>query len=154
MASMYKGVFENEEFLSHVDADQYTRLLSRDDLNAPSETFVFKSVMQWIKYKKEERMTVAAEVIGAVRLGLVDIRKIIEELDTQEMKQIPEIFNLVYETLVHRYSPSNLSKFALEKAKPRSMSQVTTSFYLTARTGLVFLGLISKQMKNVNKSNL
>ena len=144
MASMYKDVCENEEFLSHVDADQYTRLLSRDDLSAPSETFVFKSVMQWIKYKREERMTVAAEVIGAVRLGLVDIRKIIEELDTQEMKQIPEIFNLVYETLVHRYSPSNLSKFALEKAKPRSMSQVTTSFYLTARTGLVFLGLISK----------
>ena len=109
-----------------MDADQYTRLLTRDDLNAPSETFVFKSVMQWIKYKKEERMTVAAEVIGAVRLGLVDIRKIIEELNTEEMKQIPEIFSLVYETLVHSYSPSNSSKFALEKAKPTSMSQVTT----------------------------
>ena len=97
MASMYKEVCENEEFLSHIDADQLSHLLSRDDLSAPSETFVFKSVMQWIKYKKEERMTVAADVIGAVRLGLVDIRKIIEELDTEEMKQIPEIFSLVYD---------------------------------------------------------
>ena len=35
-------------------------LLSRDDLSAPSETFVFKSVMQWIKHKKKERMAVAA----------------------------------------------------------------------------------------------
>ena len=143
MAYIYKEICESEEFLSHVDADQYTRLLSRDDLSAPSETFVFKSVMQWIKHKKEERMAVAAKVIGAVRLGLVDIRKIIEELDTEEMKQIPEIFSLVYETLVHNYSPSNSSKFALEKAKPRSMSQVTTSLCLTARTS-VFSSTISR----------
>ena len=128
MASMYKEVCENEEFLSHVDANQYSSLLSRDDLSAPSETFVFKSVMQWIKHKKEERMAVASKVIGGVRLGLVDIREIIEELNTEEMKQIPEIFSLVYETLVHSYSPSSRSKFALEKAKPRFMSQVTTIF--------------------------
>ena len=129
MASMYKEVCENEEFLSHVDANQYSSLLSRDDLSAPSETFVFKSVMQWIKHKKEERMAVASKVIGGVRLGLVDIREIIEELNTEEMKQIPEIFSLVYETLVHSYSPSNRSKFALEKAKPRFMSQVTTILF-------------------------
>ena len=144
---MYKGVCENEEFLSHVDADQHTRLLSRDDLSAPSETFIFKSVMQWINYKKEERMTVAAKVIGAVRLVLVDIRKIIEELNTEEMKQIPEIFSLVYETLVHSYSPSNSSKFALEKAKPRSMSQVTTISLLTARTYRLSFLRINKQNK-------
>ena len=128
MASMYKDVCENEEFLSHVDANQYSSLLCRDDLSAPSETFAFKSVMQWIKHKKEERMSVASKVIGSVRLGLVDIREILEELNTEEMKQIPEIFSLVYETLVHSYSPSNRSKFALEKAKPRFMSQVTTIF--------------------------
>ena len=128
MASMYKDVCDSEEFLSHVDVNQYSSLLSRDDLSAPSETFVFKSVMQWIKHKKEERMAVASKVMGSVRLGLVDIREIIEELNTEEMKQIPEIFSLVYETLVHSYSPSNRSKFALEKAKPRFMSQVTTIF--------------------------
>ena len=140
MASMYKDVCENEEFLSHVDANQYSNLLSRDDLSAPSETFVFKLVMQWIKHKKEERMSVASKVIESVRLGLVDIREIIEELNTEEMKQIPEIFSLVYETLVHSYSPSNRSKFALEKAKPRFMSQVTANFLRTS----VFLGLISR----------
>ena len=143
MAYIYKEISESEEFLSHIDADKLLNLLSRDDLSAPSETFVFKSVMQWIKHKKEERMAVAAKVIGAVRLGLVDIRKIIEELDTEEMKQIPEIFSLVYETLVHNCSPSNSSKFALEKAKPRSMSQVTTSLCLTARSS-VFLSTISR----------
>lgn len=80
MASLFTDVGEREEFLSSIDEDQLLSLLSRDDLNAPSETFVFKSVMQWIKHKKEERMAVASKVIGAVRLGLVDVKVVIEEL--------------------------------------------------------------------------
>ena len=124
MASMYKDVCENEEFLSYIDADQYSSLLSRDDLSAPSETFVFKSVMQWIKHKKKERMAVAAKVIGAVRLGLVDIRDVIGGLDAEEMQQVPEIHMLLHESLLHNNRPLNSSKFALEKAKPRSMEPV------------------------------
>ena len=87
MASMFKDISVGEEFLIHIDADQLFSLLSRDDLNTPSETFVFKSVMQWFKHKKEERMAVAAKVIGAVRLGLVDIRVVIEELNAEEMQR-------------------------------------------------------------------
>ena len=124
MASMYKDICETEEFLSLINADQLLKLLSRDDLSSPTESFVFKSVMQWIKYKKEERMAVAAKVIGAVRLGLVDIKDVIEELNTEEMQSVPEIHMLVYDTFLYNYSPSNSSKFAQEKAKPRSMSPV------------------------------
>ena len=127
VASVYKDVCETEDFLSHIDADQYSSLLSRDDLSTPSETFVFTSVMQWIKHKKEERMAVAAKVIGAVRLGLVDIRDVIEELDAEEMQQVPEIHMLLHESLLHNNRPLNGSKFALEKAKPRSMKPVRTN---------------------------
>ena len=67
---------------------QLCSLLSRDYLSAPSETFIFKSVIQWIKHKKEERKAVAVKVIGAVRLGLVDIKVVIEELNTEECKEI------------------------------------------------------------------
>ena len=133
MAYIYKESCESEEFLSHVDADQYTRLLSRDDLSAPSETFVFKSVMLWIKHKKEERISFAAKVIGAVRLGLVDIRELIEELHTEEMQRMPEIHMLLYESLLHNNRPSNSSKFASMHAKPRAMNPVRRSFYFTAR---------------------
>ena len=133
MAYIYKEICESEEFLSHVDADQYTRLLCRDDLSAPSETFVFKSVMLWIKHKKEERISFAAKVIGAVRLGLVDIRELIEELDTEEMQRLPEIHMLLYESLLHNNRPSNSSKFASMHAKPRAMNPVRRSFYFTAR---------------------
>ena len=68
MASMYKEICESGEFLSYIDADQLSSLLSRDNLSAPSESFVFKSVIQWIKYKKKERMAFAAKVIRVVRL--------------------------------------------------------------------------------------
>ena len=129
MAYIYKEICESEEFLSHVDADQYTRLLSRDDLSAPSETFVFKSVMQWIKHKKEERMTAAAKVIGAVRLGLVDIKDLIEELNTEEMQTVPEIHTLLFDSAIYHHNPSNTSKFATEKAKLRSTTPVSIELY-------------------------
>ena len=123
MASMYKEVCESEEFLSHIDADQFSNLLSRDDLSAPSETFVFKSVMQWVKHKKEERMAVAAKVIGSVRLGLVNIREVIKELNSEEMKQVPEIHTLLHESLLYSYIPSS-SEFGEEKGRMRSSGSV------------------------------
>ena len=125
MASVYKEICESEEFFCHVDADQYTRLICRDDLSALSETFVLKSVMQWIRYKKEERMAVAAKVIGEVRLRLVDMRDLIEELNTEAIQRVPEIHTLLFEWFLHHYSPSNTSKFATEKAKLRSTSPVS-----------------------------
>ena len=134
MASMYEDVCESEEFLSYINAEQFLSILGRDDLGAPSETFVFKSVMQWIKHKKEERMAVAAKVIGAVRLGLVDIEEMIEELNTDEMQQVPEIRMHLHESLIHKCRPSNSSKFAAEKTEPRqlarSMSPVRKSVLL------------------------
>ena len=128
MGSMFKEVCESEEFLSQINADQLSSLLSRDDLSAPSESFVFKSVMQWIKYKKEERMAVAAKVIGAVRLGLVDIKEVIEELNTEEMQRVPEIHMLLHESLLHFSKPLSSSKFAVEKAKLRSTGPVSRCF--------------------------
>ena len=129
MAYIYKEICESEEFLSHVDADQYTHLLRRDDLSAPSETFVFKSVMQWIKHKKEERMTTEAKVIGAVRLGMVDIQALIEELNTEEMQTVPETHTLLFDSAIYHHNPSNTSKFATEKAKLRSTSPVSIELY-------------------------
>ena len=62
MASMYKDVCETKEFLTHINADQLLSLLGRDDFNSPSEAFVFKSAMKWIRHKREERMAVAGKV--------------------------------------------------------------------------------------------
>jgi len=69
-------------------------------------------------------MAVAAKVIGAVRLGLVDIKEVIAELNTEEMQRVPEVQALVSQLLLHSHMPSPSSKFAVEKAKPRLMSPV------------------------------
>ena len=70
-------------------------------------------------------MPVAAKVIGAVRLGLVNIKDLIEELETDEMQQVPEIHMLLYESLLHFARPSNSSNFAKEKAQRRSRGRVS-----------------------------
>lgn len=81
--------------------------------------------------KKDKLQDVAAvvfksKVIGAVRLGLVDIRVVIEELDTEaEMQRIPEIAKQLHEVLI--YNNSRSPNFAVEKVKPRSMKAVGKS---------------------------
>ena len=67
----------------------------------------------------------AGKVIGAVRLGLVDIRDVIKELNTPEMKAVPEIFMLLHESLLYSYIPSS-SAFGEQKAKVRSLGLVRT----------------------------
>ncbi|CAH3138697.1 unnamed protein product [Pocillopora meandrina] len=122
MASMYKDVCETKEFQSHIIGDQLLSLLGRDDLNSPSEAFVFKSALKWIRHKREERMAVVGKVIGAVRLGLVDVKIVIEELKTEEMQQFPEVNMHLQESMIHHIIPSH--EFAAEKVKPRSMRPV------------------------------
>ena len=134
MASMYKDICEKKEFLSDMNVDVLSALLCRDDLRTPSENFVFKSVTHWIKYRKGERLDVRAKVIGAVRLGLVDSKDVIEEkLDTVEMKAIPEINMLLQEALIRNCRPSRSSALALEKGKPRSMTSVGEKVFKFAR---------------------
>ncbi|KAL9986284.1 hypothetical protein ACROYT_G000407 [Oculina patagonica] len=87
--------------------------------------------MQWIKHKKEERMAVAAKVLGAVRLGLVDIRVVIEELGTEEMQRVPEINMHLQESMMHSHMPSHNSKFAGEKTKPRLTGKVLVAIHPT-----------------------
>ena len=123
MASMYKDVCESKEFLSHINGDQLLSLLGRDDLNSPSEAFVFKSALKWIRHKREERMAFAGKVIGAVRLGLVDVKIVIEELKTEEMQRFPEVNMHLQESMMHHIMPSH--EFAAEKVKPRSMRPVS-----------------------------
>ena len=125
VAKMFTDVCERREFLTHIGGNQLDSLLSRDDLNAPSETFVFKSVMQWIKHKKKERMAVAAKVIGAVRLGLADIKVVITTLNTKEMKEVPLIYTQVHEAAIYKHRPSHKPQAASQQTKPRSKNPVS-----------------------------
>ena len=123
MALNYQDICESKEFLTHMSTEKFFSLLSRDDLTAPSETFVFKSVMQWIKHKKRERMAGAAKVIGAVRLGLVDIEVLINELNTRDFQRLPDVHKILFDAAIYFHVPSQVPAFA-KKSKPRAPSQV------------------------------
>ena len=83
--------------------------------------WIFKSVMQWIKFKK-------AKVIGAVCLGLVDIKHVMKELNTEQIKQVPEINVLLNESLLYSHIPSS-STFGEEKTKLRSSGPVRNALF-------------------------
>ena len=124
MALNYQDICESKEFLTYMSTEKFFSLLSRDDLTAPTETFVFKSVMQWIKHKKSERMAVAAKVIGAVRLGLVDMKVLIHELNTYDMQRLPDIHRILFDAAIYFHVPSQVPRFA-GKSNPRTPSQVS-----------------------------
>jgi len=54
----------------------------------------------------------------------VDIKEVIEELNTEEMQRVPEIHMLLRESLLYFSKPLSSSKFAVEKAKLRSTGPV------------------------------
>ena len=82
--------------------------------------------MQWIKHKKRERMAVAAKVIGAVRLGLVDIEVLIHELNTRDFKWLPDIHEILFDAAIYFHVPSQVPTFST-KSKPRAPSQVRSA---------------------------
>ena len=129
VATKFQDICHSEEFLSQMNADQLISILKRDDLYVPSETFVFKSVMRWVHYRKEERMPFAAKVIDAVRLGLVDITTLIEELNTKDFQQVSKIQKILFEASIYFNAPSQMTQFS-EKAKPRAMSRVSKSLHI------------------------
>ena len=85
IALVFKEATESEEFLERIQVKNLLSLLQRNDLTAPSETFVFEAVIKWIYYDKEERLGEAANLIRALRLGLVDIAVLITELRRPEL---------------------------------------------------------------------
>jgi len=73
----------------------------------------------------------------------VDIKVVIEELDTEEMKGVPEISMQLHEALVHKNMPSHNSKFAITKPKLRSMKEVRGPFVLKREMFVMFCPIYS-----------
>ena len=66
-------------------------------------------------------MEAASKVIGAVRLSLVDVKVVIEELEKEEMQRDPEINKHLQIAMKRHCMPH---KFFAEEVKPRSMKTV------------------------------
>lgn len=126
LALRFGVICEEEGFMENITADELLLLLSRNDLSVPSETFLFTSVIAWIKYNQEERLPQAPRVLDKVRLALVDIMVVLEELECEEFQEVPECFSLMYKCLLQHVRPFLFSPFAEEKGLPRVDSMVST----------------------------
>ena len=124
LALRFGVICEEEGFMENITADELLLLLSRNDLSVPSETFLFTTVIAWIKHNQEERLSQAPRVLDKVRLALVDIMVVLEELECEEFQEVPECFSLMYKCLLQHVRPFLFSQFAEEKGLPRVDSKV------------------------------
>ena len=99
----------------------------------PSETFLFQTVISWIKADKEERLQYTAQLLDKVRLPLVDIMVLLDELESEEFNSKSECFYLVHMCLLQQVCPSLSSPFVQDKGEPRVASKVSaecTGWYM------------------------
>ena len=125
MALIFKEISETGGFLEYIDHSHLLKLLQRNDLTAPSETFVFKVVIKWIFHDKEERLRQAATLIGAMRLGLVDIGVLITELRREELKENEECWKMLHEVSLYHHMPALLPELSGVKTELRTTSCVS-----------------------------
>ena len=126
LALKFGEICEEDGFKENITADELLVLLSRNDLSVPSETFLFKTMIAWIKYDKEERLPHAPRLLDKVRLALVDILVVLSELESEDFKEIPECFSLMHKCLLQHVRPFLFSPFAQEKGMPRLSSKAST----------------------------
>lgn len=67
---MSTKVYKNPEFLQ-LDVEQLGKLLSRDDLNVPSEQDVFHALMSWVQHDLTNREKYIVELLPLIRLPLL-----------------------------------------------------------------------------------
>lgn len=66
----FQQVWKNQEFFM-LDVTQMANLLRSDDLNVPNEQEVFHALMAWIQYDPETRKRHIPELLGLIKLPLL-----------------------------------------------------------------------------------
>lgn len=126
LALKFGEICEEDGFMKDITVDELELLLPRNDLSVPSETFLFTTVITWMKYDKENRLRHAPRLLNKVRLALVDIMVVLSELESEGLKDIPECFSLMHNSLSQHVRPFLFSSFAQKKGMPRLSSKVST----------------------------
>lgn len=80
----FRLVANCEEFLS-LDHKQVIEVITRDELNVPSEEPVFEACMRWIKYDEKRRKLELPEILSKVRLPLLAPRYLVDRVATEEL---------------------------------------------------------------------
>lgn len=132
LALQFGEMCTEKAFMENVTSEELLLLLSRNDLSVPSETFLFQTVISWIKFDIEERLPQAAKLLDKVRLALVDIMVVLGELETEEFKSIPDCVAFMHMCLLQHVRPQLSSPFAQDKGAPRVAAKALVSLSATS----------------------
>ncbi|XP_015493739.1 kelch-like protein 6 isoform X2 [Parus major] len=112
----FTQVLNYEEFLE-LPADILCSTLKSDDLCVTEESQVFETVMNWVRYKESERLSLLPYVLENVRLPLLDPWYFVETVEADQLiRQCPDVFPLLQEARMYHLSGNEI---ITERTKPR-----------------------------------
>lgn len=90
MKNHFYEVVNSEEFL-HLNEQQLCKLLQNDELTVRCESFVFKAVVDWVKFEPEKRRKYLDHLITCVRVHLLPPKFLKEQMKNCEIFQLKDI---------------------------------------------------------------
>ena len=117
MEDHFTEVIEQQEFFL-LPPCQLIDLLRNDNLNVVSEQVVFEAVVSWVKYNTADRASQLANLLGFVRLYLLNIRYLTTCFENNDLVRKDRTSQtLLNEALNYRMKPTKA--VTLEKLNPR-----------------------------------
>ncbi|ETN60318.1 actin binding protein [Anopheles darlingi] len=113
----FQQVWKNQEFFM-LDVTQMTNLLRSDDLNVPNEQEVFHALMAWIQYDPETRKRHIPELLGLIKLPLLQPSFIVDHVESL-CEGTNECQQLVMEAFKWHLIPGRRSLIATSRTRPR-----------------------------------
>ncbi|XP_075057805.1 kelch-like protein 6 [Mixophyes fleayi] len=112
----FSEVLNHEEFLE-LPSDILYHILKNDELYVTEEAHVFETVINWVHYKKLERISLLPKMLECVRLPLLDPWYFVGMVEANELiRQCPDVFHLMQEARMYYVAGNEIIS---ERTKPR-----------------------------------
>ncbi|XP_063297028.1 kelch-like protein 6 [Pelobates fuscus] len=109
-------VLNHEDFLE-LPIEILYHILKSDELYVTEETQVFETVINWVHYKQDERLTLLPKLLECVRLPLLDPWYLVGTVEANELiRQCPDVFPLMQEARMYYLTGNEIIS---ERTKPR-----------------------------------
>ncbi|OCT81052.1 kelch-like protein 6 [Xenopus laevis] len=112
----FSQVLNQEDFLE-LPFEILSHMLKSDDLFVTEESQVFETVINWVEYKKSERLELLPRILECVRLPLLDPWYLVGNVEANELiRQCPDVFPLMQEARIYYIAGNEVIN---ERTKPR-----------------------------------
>uniref|UniRef100_A0A6A7FTI1 Kelch-like protein diablo n=3 Tax=Hirondellea gigas TaxID=1518452 RepID=A0A6A7FTI1_9CRUS len=122
-------VAESEEFLN-LNFDDVLEIISRDELNVPSESCVFEAAMSWVKRDLEKRNDHLPEMLTKIRLPLLTPQYLSDNVATEILiKSSHNCRDLLDEAKDYHLMPERRSLMTAFRTRPRCCNDIVGLIY-------------------------